>query len=168
MYWFATRNAQAGTHEAPEAAHARLLTIFRGWCSPLPEIIEATDPAVILQNDIADRPPLARWSIGHITLLGDAAHPMTPNLGQGACQALEDAVVLASCLDGASDLAAGLRTYEQRRRQRTSRIMRQSRRIGQVGQWQHPLACVLRDALTRHVLARLQDRQLDQLIGYVV
>jgi 2-polyprenyl-6-methoxyphenol hydroxylase-like FAD-dependent oxidoreductase len=47
-----------------------------------------------------------------VTLLGDVAHPMTPNLGQGACQALEDAVVLASCLDGATNLAAALRAYE--------------------------------------------------------
>jgi 2-polyprenyl-6-methoxyphenol hydroxylase-like FAD-dependent oxidoreductase len=168
IYWFATRNAPAGTHDTPEAAHARLLTLFRGWCSPLPEIIKATDPAVILQNDIADRPPLARWSVGCVTLLGDAAHPMTPNLGQGACQALEDAVVLANCLNGTTDLAAALCAYEQRRRERTSRIVQQSRRIGQLGQWQHPLACIIRDALTHHVLARVQDRQLEQLIGYVV
>jgi FAD-dependent urate hydroxylase len=168
IYWFATRNAPAGTHDTPEAARARLLTLFRGWCSPLLEIIKATDPAVILQNDIADRPPLARWSVGCMTLLGDAAHPMTPNLGQGACQALEDAVVLASCLDSTTDLVAALHAYEQRRRARTSQIVQQSRRIGQLGQWQHPLACALRDALTHHVLARVQDRQLDQVIGYVV
>jgi 2-polyprenyl-6-methoxyphenol hydroxylase-like FAD-dependent oxidoreductase len=168
VYWFATRNAPPGTHEVPEATHARLRTTFRSWCSPIPEIIAATDPAVILQNDIADRPPLACWSVGRVTLLGDAAHPMTPNLGQGACQALEDAVVLASCLDGTTDLGGALRAYEQRRRERTSQIVRQARRIGQVGQWQHPLACALRDALTRHILTRAQDRQLDQLIGYVV
>jgi 2-polyprenyl-6-methoxyphenol hydroxylase-like FAD-dependent oxidoreductase len=168
VYWFATRNAPAGTRETPEAAQARLLTTFRDWCSPIPEIIAATDPAVILHNDIADRPPLASWSAGRVTLLGDAAHPMTPNLGQGACQALEDAVVLADCLDGTAELGAALSAYEQRRIPRTTRIVEQSRRIGQVGQWQNPLACALRDALTRHVLARAQSGQLDQVIGYVV
>ena len=103
-----------------------------------------------------------------MTLLGDAAHPMTPNLDQGACQALEDAVVLASRPGDHNRSRRALWANEQRRRARTSQIVRQSRRIGQVGQWQHPLACALRDALTRHVLARSQDRQLNQLIGYVV
>jgi 2-polyprenyl-6-methoxyphenol hydroxylase-like FAD-dependent oxidoreductase len=168
LYWFATRNAAAGAHEAPQAMHARLLALFRGWCSPIPDIVAATDPVIILQNDIADRPSLAGWSAGRVTLLGDAAHPMTPNLGQGACQALEDAVILARCLDASTDLEVALHAYEQRRSVRTSQIVRQSRRIGQVGQWQHPLACLLRDLVTRHILAHAQDRQLDQLIGYVV
>jgi 2-polyprenyl-6-methoxyphenol hydroxylase-like FAD-dependent oxidoreductase len=168
VYWFATRNAPANTREAPEAMQARLLALFRDWCAPIPDILAATDPAAILHNDIADRPPLAQWRVGRVTLLGDAAHPMTPNLGQGACQALEDAVVLANCLDGATDLSAALQAYERLRIPRTSQIVRQSRRIGQVGQWQHPLACALRDALTRYVLARAQNRQLDQVIGYVV
>jgi 2-polyprenyl-6-methoxyphenol hydroxylase-like FAD-dependent oxidoreductase len=167
-YWFATRNAPPDQREAPEATQARLLATFRGWCAPIPELIAATDPAHILHNDIADRPPLPRWGIGRVTLLGDAAHPMTPNLGQGACQALEDAVVLAGCLDAETDLVAALRAYEQRRIPRTSQIVRQSRRIGQVGQWQHPLACVVRDSLTKHVLARGQDRQLDRVVGFVV
>lgn len=92
---------------------------------------------------------------------------MTPNLGQGACQALEDAVVLARCLNGTSDIGAALQAYEQRRLPRTSQIVLQSRRVGQVGQWQNPLACALRDALTKHVLARIQDRQLDKVVGYV-
>jgi 2-polyprenyl-6-methoxyphenol hydroxylase-like FAD-dependent oxidoreductase len=168
VYWFATRNAPANTRDTPAAIQARLLALFGNWCSPISDIIAATDPAAILHNDIADRPPLARWQVGRVTLLGDAAHPMTPNLGQGACQALEDAVVLANCLGGTPDLDSALRAYERQRIPRTSRIVLLSRRIGQVGQWQHPLACALRDALTRHVLARAQNRQLDQVIGYVV
>jgi 2-polyprenyl-6-methoxyphenol hydroxylase-like FAD-dependent oxidoreductase len=168
VYWFATRNAPANTREAPQQIRARLLELFSDWCRPIPDLIAATNPAVILHNDIADRPPLAQWRAGRVTLLGDAAHPMTPNLGQGACQALEDAVVLANCLDGTAELDAALRAYEQQRIPRTSRIAQQSRRIGQVGQWQHPLACALRDTLARHLLARVQDRQLDQVIGYAV
>jgi 2-polyprenyl-6-methoxyphenol hydroxylase-like FAD-dependent oxidoreductase len=56
-------------------------------------------------------------------MVGDAAHPMTPNLSQGTCQALEDAVVLASCLDSATDLCVALHAYQQRRRERTSQIV---------------------------------------------
>ena len=63
------------------------------------DLVEAAEEGTILRTDIYDREPLGeRWGIGRVTLLGDAAHPMTPNLGQGACQAIEDAVVLALCL----------------------------------------------------------------------
>ena len=72
-----------------------LLDLFRGWHAPIEALIEATDESVILRNDVYDRPPLPHWSVGRATLLGDSAHPMTPDMGQGACQAIEDAVILA-------------------------------------------------------------------------
>jgi 2-polyprenyl-6-methoxyphenol hydroxylase-like FAD-dependent oxidoreductase len=77
-------------------------------------IIEGTPEDAIVQNDIVDRPPLRRWGRGRVTLLGDAAHATTPNLGQGACMALEDAVVLASLPqhDSAS-VESALREYER-------------------------------------------------------
>ena len=73
------------------------------------QIVEATDENAILRNDIIDRPPRQVWGKGRITLLGDAVHATTPNLGQGACQALEDAVILAHALRGAASPEAGLR-----------------------------------------------------------
>jgi 2-polyprenyl-6-methoxyphenol hydroxylase-like FAD-dependent oxidoreductase len=104
-------------------------------------VIEATDARAILRNDIHGREPLARWTRGRVTLLGDAAHPMTPNLGQGACQAIEDAVVLGRSLAGHDDVPRRWPPTRERRRERTARIVTQSRRIGRVAQWQHPLAC---------------------------
>ena len=132
------------------------------------ELIAATDEAVILQHDIHDRPPLRQWSVGRATLVGDAAHAMTPNLGQGACQAIEDAVVLARALRGASDVPAALRDYAARRIGRTSAIARQSHQVGQVGQWESPLACELRDWLARRLLPRLQQRQIARLVEHQV
>ena len=102
----------------------------------------ATPAETLIRTDICDRPPLARWGRGRVTLLGDAAHPTTPNLGQGACMAIEDAVVLAQCLSRYTDHVAALRAYEDRRRARTANIVRASRRMGWVGQWQKP-ACLL-------------------------
>src|SRR4029450_3459294 len=107
---------------------------------PIPSLIEATPAVDILRHDIYDRPVLRTWGAGRITLLGDAAHPMTPNLGQGACQALEDAVVLAQCLREDADGVSALRSYEAMRIPRANAVVTQSRRVGRVGQWQHPVA----------------------------
>jgi 2-polyprenyl-6-methoxyphenol hydroxylase-like FAD-dependent oxidoreductase len=145
-----------------------LLKQFRGWHAPIEALIAATDATQILHLDIYDRPPLRHWSDGQITLLGDAAHPMTPNLGQGACQALEDAVALAQHLQAATDPIAALRAYGMARIPRTTSIVRKARAIGAVGQWANPLACMLRDTLLKHVASHVQERQLEPLIGYQV
>src|SRR5438128_734912 len=82
--------------------------------------------AVILRNGVYARPPLTRWSVGRVTLLGDAAHPMTPDMGQGACQAIEDAVILADCPSDAADVCSALRAYDTRRIPRARRVVRES------------------------------------------
>lgn len=168
VYWFATRNAPSGEHLPPAEVHALLRERFAGWAAPIPDLLAATDAAAILQHDITDRPPLARWSQGRVTLLGDAAHPMTPNLGQGACQALEDAVALADVLRDQADISTALHQYEQTRIPRTSQITRQARQIGQIGQWNNPLACRLRDTLLRIVVAPRQAAAVDAIVGYRV
>ena len=136
VYWFATANGPPG--HAP-SIHER----FAGWAEPVPSLLAATPPERILRNDIVDRPPDDRWGDGPVTLLGDAAHAMTPNMGQGACQAIEDAVVLAECLR--SDPVADLRRYEALRRERALWFVRTSWDLGRLGQWSNPLAVRLRD-----------------------
>jgi 2-polyprenyl-6-methoxyphenol hydroxylase-like FAD-dependent oxidoreductase len=110
-------------------------------------VIAATEEWALLQNDVIDRPPSRQWGRGLVTLLGDAIHPTTPNFGQGACQALEDAVALAHCLRSVPALQDGLRAYEQCRQRRTAMVTRQSWRLGKVLQWEHPAAVWFRDAL---------------------
>jgi 2-polyprenyl-6-methoxyphenol hydroxylase-like FAD-dependent oxidoreductase len=85
---------------------------------------------------------------------------MTPNLGQGGCQAIEDAVVLAACLANSRHVDSGLRDYENRRIARTSAIVLQSRRIGDMAQWENPLSCFVRNALVRAVPSRIKARPL--------
>jgi 2-polyprenyl-6-methoxyphenol hydroxylase-like FAD-dependent oxidoreductase len=94
-----------------------------------------------------------------VTLLGDAAHPMTPNLGQGAAQALEDAVVLANRLRGATDVESALRAYEAARVPRTSALVRRSRQLGAVAQLSSPLAASVRDLVLRAVPPRIHHAQ---------
>ena len=134
LYWFLTKNTPQGSPKTKADAVA----LCRDWASPVPEIIEGTPEDAILQNDIVDRPPLRWWGRGKVTLLGDAAHASTPNLGQGACQALEDAVVLAHCLSGAPPIEAALRKYERLRIPRTTAIVRDSWQAGKVMQLNSP------------------------------
>lgn len=110
----------------PAAVKARLLEAFAGWAEPVPAIIAATAAADIVERPIWDRPPLARWSQGRVTLLGDAAHPMVPSLGQGGNTAFEDAVELAHCVWRAPDITTALADYEDRRIQRTQVIQARS------------------------------------------
>lgn len=131
LYWFATANEAAGGREASKGD---LLGRFASWHDPIRAVIEATPDDAILRTDIADRDPIGKWSDGRITLLGDAAHPMTPNLGQGGGQAIEDAVVLDLCLSASTDVAAAFRDYETRRLERTARVVTEARRFGRIGQ----------------------------------
>ena len=165
VYWFATHNAPPG-QRSPDGEKAALLRIFGQWHAPIRALVEATPETAILRNDIYDRPPLKSWGRGCLTLLGDAAHPMTPNLGQGACQALEDAVVLAKQLRGTADIVTALRTYEAVRIPRTSMLVQQSQRIGWVGQWENAAAVAIRNFLVKHLLAQRQYQQLAPLVGY--
>ncbi len=161
FYWFAVANAPAGARE-PDARRRKeqLLARFAGWGSRAPALIASTPEDAILRTDISDRPPLARWGEGPVTLLGDAAHPMTPNLGQGACQALEDACVLGRELARASSIEAGLRAYEAARIARANGVVVAARRLGAIAQWQHPVACAARDALVRAMPLALLQRQI--------
>jgi FAD-dependent urate hydroxylase len=166
VYWYATKNMPPGQREANEKA--ALLEQFRGWHAPIEMLIEATDDAAILRNDIYDRQPLKSWGKGRVTLLGDAAHPMTPYLGQGGCQALEDAVVLAQSLREEGNIESGLRSYESKRIPRANALVSRSRAIGRIAQLQHPWACCLRNSLLKLLTPKLQASQLARIAGHRV
>jgi len=97
---------------------------FADWDPNLRAIIETIDETFIW--GLFDRTPLPRWSVGHVTLLGDAAHPMLPFMAQGAAQALEDGMSLTTCLSKIDDIAAAFARYEKLRLPRTSRIQTMS------------------------------------------
>ncbi len=143
VYWFATANAAPGGRDGD--VRAELLARFGAWHEPIGALLEATDPATVQRLDIADRPPLAAWGRDAVTLLGDAAHATTPNLGQGACLAFEDAIVLRDALALDVPTADALRRYEATRNPRAAFIIRRSRALGRVGQLRQPLLCAARD-----------------------
>jgi 2-polyprenyl-6-methoxyphenol hydroxylase-like FAD-dependent oxidoreductase len=165
VYWYAARNAAESEPPPDGGDRAELLRIFASWHPPIPELVATTPESAILRNDLYDLAPMASWTDRRVALLGDAAHATTPNLGQGGCQAIEDALVLARSLALASDPAAGLRAYAAERMARANRIIVLSRRAGEIGNWEHPVACAVRNALTWLTPRAVRMRTLRSIVG---
>jgi 2-polyprenyl-6-methoxyphenol hydroxylase-like FAD-dependent oxidoreductase len=166
MYCFATASLPASGAASGPAEYAELLRRFGSWPDPIPALLAAVPPDAVLRHDLYDLPPLPSFVHGRVALLGDAAHAMTPNLGQGACQALEDAVTLAHCLDGTPDVAAALRSYDLLRRPRTQAVTRRSARLGAVGQLSWPPAVLLRDTAARLTPTWVTLRSITPVLGW--
>ncbi|MEE1746228.1 FAD-dependent monooxygenase [Streptomyces sp. NPDC006641] len=158
--WHAVLNAPAGVrHPDPLAElHRR----FGGWHDPIPALLAATRPDAVLHHDVNELlVPLPSYAVGRVALLGDAAHAMTPNLGQGACQALEDAVTLAAALSTGPTVEAALGRYDAERRPRSQSVARAARQAGRMGQrLSRPAAVALRDAALRLAPSRVTVRTI--------
>ncbi|MGL6094357.1 MAG: FAD-dependent monooxygenase, partial [Fimbriiglobus sp.] len=152
--WFATANCPPNMYDPPGTAKPNLLKRFADWYPPIPAVLEATDADAISRSDVLDRPPVAPWGFGRVTLLGDAAHPTTPNLGQGAGMAIEDAAVLARCLGAASVPIGGLRAYEAARFERTAFVTNRSWKVGRSFGLESEFWCRLRNAWLRRFQSR--------------
>ncbi|MGI5520640.1 FAD-dependent oxidoreductase [Micromonospora sp. CA-259024] len=167
VYWYGALNAPPGGHAPDELAALR--ERFGDWHDPVPALLAATPPGVVLRNDIYHLAvPLPSYVRGRVALLGDAAHAMTPNLGQGAGQAIEDAVVLgAVCADGAEGLPAALAAYDEQRRPRSQAIARAAFNAGRYGQQlRNPVAVALRDTALRLTPARTALRGMARYAGW--
>ncbi|MEU7580004.1 FAD-dependent monooxygenase [Streptomyces sp. NPDC041068] len=151
VHWMSVANAPQGGRDAPGVL-AVLAERHRGWPAPIQDLLAATPESDVTRYDVVDRAPDRRWGHGRVTLLGDAAHPITFNIGQGACQALEDALVLADRLGSRPWAPAeALRAYESERRARTAAMQRQARWIGRVNSWANPWTVRLREAAMRRL-----------------
>jgi 2-polyprenyl-6-methoxyphenol hydroxylase-like FAD-dependent oxidoreductase len=164
--WYATSNVPSNHLDAPCGRKRELQDMFAGWHEPIADLIDASQEDEILKHGARDFAPLRRWGDGLVTLLGDAAHPCTPNLGQGGCMALEDALVLAKCLDREASLRDALRSYESLRFHRTRGIQHRSLLMGRIGQWQNPLLVTGRRVVTRLLSPKLIERNLRRVYAY--
>jgi 2-polyprenyl-6-methoxyphenol hydroxylase-like FAD-dependent oxidoreductase len=156
-YCYATADVPAGTAFDDDAAELRRR--FGGWHEPIGTLLEAVTADDLVRNDIEELPALPAMHVSRVALLGDAAHAMTPDLGQGACQAIEDAVVLASVVDPHDPAAveAGLQRYTDERLPRTTAIARRSSRAGSLYHRPMPVrraAARLMNVLPPAVIAR--------------
>jgi len=164
VYWYLLLTSLAGS---PKREKAELQAFCHGWHEPIEALIAATEEHDLLQNDVYDCKPLSCWDKGRVTLVGDAAHPMMPTLAQGACQAIEDAGVLSSFLRAEPSIGA-LRAYEQARRRRATMIVRQSRLLGEVEQWDTPPGSWIRNLWLVKPPQALQERLMRPILGFKV
>ncbi|GAA1589532.1 FAD-dependent monooxygenase [Actinomadura kijaniata] len=139
---------------------------FAGWHDPIPALLAAATDDGLLQHDTYELPDLPAFTAGRVALIGDAAHAMTPNLGQGACQALEDAVVLGRALGPGAAVPEALRAYDRERRPRAQGVARRSRRLGAMAQRSAFPLVGARNAAMRAMPAGLYARSLEPVLGW--
>jgi 2-polyprenyl-6-methoxyphenol hydroxylase-like FAD-dependent oxidoreductase len=162
VYWYSTWRADAP--QDPRARHRWLLDRRADWHPAVAALIAATPADAVHVVETAQLDPLPSFAVGRVALLGDAAHAMTPDLGQGACQAFEDAVALAGALDPA-DVAASFARYDAARRPRTAALARQARGTNRLLTRSGP-AARLRDAVLRAVPDALATRALARQLRF--
>jgi 2-polyprenyl-6-methoxyphenol hydroxylase-like FAD-dependent oxidoreductase len=168
IYWYATQNVPANALKDEKNHQAHLLNLFGGWYDPIPSLIQGTPNDAILNNDIYDINPITEWVRGNMALLGDSAHAMTPNMGQGGCQAIEDAVVLGKCLRADKNIAGALLEYQKLRVPRANKIQKMSRLIGKVITNSNPIVATLRNGIMGITPPSAQMRNLGSVVGFEV
>ncbi|HWJ47221.1 MAG TPA: FAD-dependent monooxygenase, partial [Candidatus Udaeobacter sp.] len=164
VYWWTALNAPAGQILAQGQRKALLLERFKSWPFGLEAAIAATPGDAILQNDLVDRRPAKSYAQGHLVLVGDAAHPTTPNLGQGANMAIADGIALARCLRDSASIPAALAQYQEERLPHTRQIVEQSWTFGQMCLWKSRTAVGGRELLLRTIPGFMTRRTLRQLL----
>jgi 2-polyprenyl-6-methoxyphenol hydroxylase-like FAD-dependent oxidoreductase len=165
MYCYATGSVPPGGR-GPDGELTELRRRFRDWCEPIPTILANATEDQVLRNDIYALPPLPTYVRGPVALLGDAAHAMTPFLGQGGCQALEDAATLSLAVETQPGPAAALRRYDELRRPRTQAMVRKSWMSGVVAHLSPGPARVARNAVLRALPTSVFLKSLARPFGW--
>ena len=158
VYWYALST----TKTAPDAD---LMHLFRHFHPDILAILQATPADQINLSEITDLKPLKTWQQGGVCLLGDAAHATTPNLGQGAGQAIEDAYALGLCLERHADVPQAFRQYEQLRRQKAYAVVKSSWQVGQLAQLDNRVGAWCRNQVMKHLPNSFNRKQMEMLFS---
>ena len=165
LYWFATESTSADSSEQ-DSTQSAMVPRFGTWHAPIGEIVRRTPDSEILQADLYELPRLKAWGRGRVTLLGDAAHAMTPNLGQGGGMAIEDAIVLADAYRKSTTVEAWLLDFSRRRKRRIRAMVTESRRLGSLAQGNSFLARIVRNHVLPRIPKALHDAQMRKLLRF--
>lgn len=161
--WFAGDVRPPGEVDGPGVLE-ELLVLFGGWHEPIPQLLRAT-AGPIIRTDIHDRPPPRQLVAGRVALIGDAAHPMGPDLGQGACLAIEDADSLATAMRDTRDVSRTLADWEAARLPRVRKVVRRVAMIGALARTKNPVVEAVRDWSTSLAPQPVAWRQVDSVVG---
>jgi 2-polyprenyl-6-methoxyphenol hydroxylase-like FAD-dependent oxidoreductase len=165
-YCYASAAIEAGRH-ATNGELAELQTRFGSWHDPIPALLAAAHEDAVIRTDVYEqRTPLPSYIAGRAVLLGDAAHAMAPDLGQGGCQAIEDAVTLAAVLVDQPNVPAALARYDHLRRRRTQRVVRLAHRIGAAAHLRNRLIVACRNAVLAGMPTSAGTRLLDPILDW--
>lgn len=159
VYWFATCPARQGDEKMKSMKAIDLKEYYAGYHSNVHKILDAALQLPVLYNELSDLEPIGNFAFGRMALAGDAAHATTPNLGQGACQAMEDALVLSHCLAEQPD-EEGLRSYSALRLPRTTTVVNRSWSFGRIAENTSPVLSGIRNAVFRMVPPKWGEKQM--------
>jgi len=160
VYWYALTNANKFSKKT-----TNLLEVFKEFHTDILKIISATNKEQIILNDIIDLKPIDKWQAENVCLIGDAAHATTPNLGQGACQAIEDAYVLGKLLDEGLAIESTFKQYENLRRKKAHTIVNISWTVGKMAHIENNLGIWLRNKIMRNLPKSANKKQMDMIFN---
>lgn len=164
--WWATCNEAFMQDDKPETTKEKLNRLFGDWHYPVAELINKTEH--ILKNSLTDRKPKKGWTKGNVTLIGDAAHPTTPNLGQGGCMAIEGAYILAKSINKYGLSKKAFDRYEELQFPRSENIVNESLKYGKMGQLTNPILIALRNFVFYVMPSSAAMRIIDKYFSYRV
>jgi len=164
--WWAACNEALMENDEPEGTKSKLQRLFGNWHHPIPEFIANTEH--IIKNAATDRVPKKGWTKGFVTLVGDAAHPTTPNMGQGGCMAIEGAYILAKVIENYGLSPKALERYEELQFPRAKSIVEASLKFGKMGQIENPTAIFFRNLAFKMTPSAIAMKMVDQFFSYDV
>lgn len=166
VYWFACINGPQNDASMRAYGPEELSEAFKDCHFPIPQLIRNTPKEAILWNDILDFKPIDKYVFDRIVLLGDAAHATTPNMGQGACQAIEGAVILGTCMREASSPEEAFRAYEKAKLEKAQWVVNNSWAFGKIAQLENPILVGLRNSLFRMMPAKSTEKRMKKLLTF--
>ncbi len=156
LYWYALVNKKFYSEEI------NLLEEFRDFHPDILEMISKTQSENIILNDIIDLKPMNNWTAENLCLIGDSAHATTPNMGQGGCQAVEDAYVIAKLLEKEKDWNKVFHQFEKIRKSKVNHIVNTSWTLGKIAQWENLTG--LRNFIFRNIPEYVNQKQMEKIL----
>ncbi|HDX9613397.1 TPA: FAD-dependent monooxygenase [Bacillus toyonensis] len=166
VYWYALINAKARDRKYTAYTTSDLYNHFKSYHNPIPDILNNASDVTMIHRDIVDITPMKQFFDKRIVFIGDAAHALTPNLGQGACQAIEDAIILAECINKNAHYRQAFIEYEQKRRARIEIISNTAWKVGKMAQIESKPLAILRNQVMKRIPKWVSEKQSHELYNF--